>query len=286
MSEISSRVLPPAERTASVVRSNWLREPLLHFLLLGGVLFAVDHFVQARQDDPHLIRFDAAADQQARELFAASRGREPTADEHAALRQIWLDNEVLYREGLAMQVDRGDDAIRERVIFKALSLVDANVKLPEADEATLRAWFEAHRDKYDEPARFDFQEAVISGDTSEDAVRRFVATLNGANSGDTGAALRVFRGRPLSNLTLSYGEGFAEELAKSNPNEWRAYDTREGWRAIRLIDTAPAKAADFAPLAAVVFQDWKDAIGQEQRSAAVRELTKKYRVVDDAAATK
>ena len=35
---------------------------------------------------------------------------------------MWLDNEVLYREGLALQVDKGDPAIRERVIFKALSL--------------------------------------------------------------------------------------------------------------------------------------------------------------------
>ena len=56
--------------------------------------------------------------------------RAPSADELDALRKVWLDNEVLYREGLALQVDRGDVAIRERVIFKALSVVDAGTKLP------------------------------------------------------------------------------------------------------------------------------------------------------------
>src|SRR6185369_16906412 len=98
-----------------------------------------------------------AVDLEAKTLFRDARGREPNADELKALRQTWLDNEVLYREGLALQVDRGDPAIRERVIFKALSVVDANVKLPPADDQLLRTWFEAHRDKYDEPARFDFE---------------------------------------------------------------------------------------------------------------------------------
>ncbi|MFX6930183.1 hypothetical protein ABTH73_19595, partial [Acinetobacter baumannii] len=90
----------------------------------------------------------------------ASRGREPNAEELAALRRVWLDNEVLYREGLALQVDKGDSAIRERVIFKALSVVDANTKLPAVTDEVLRKWFEGHRVKYDEPPRFDFQEAV------------------------------------------------------------------------------------------------------------------------------
>ena len=91
----------------------------------------------------------------------------PNADELEALHRVWLDNEVLYREGLALQVDKGDTAIRERVIFKALSVVDSNVKLPPADDQVLRTWFEAHRDKYDEPARYDFEEAALSGDNSE-----------------------------------------------------------------------------------------------------------------------
>ncbi len=56
--------------------------------------------------------------------------------------RVWLDNEVLYREGLALQLDKGDTAIRERVIFKALSVIDASVKLPPVDESTLREWFE------------------------------------------------------------------------------------------------------------------------------------------------
>ncbi len=83
-----------------------------------------------------------AVDNQARQVFKAARGREPNEDELYALRRVWLDNEVLYREGLALQVDKGDTAIRERVIFKALSVVDAGLKLPPFDDKLLREWFE------------------------------------------------------------------------------------------------------------------------------------------------
>ena len=64
---------------------------------------------------------------------------------------------MLYREGLALQVDKGDTAIRERVIFKALSVIDSNVKLPPVDDDVLRDWFESHRDKYDEPRALRFR---------------------------------------------------------------------------------------------------------------------------------
>jgi hypothetical protein len=103
---------------------------------------------------------------------------------------------VLYREGLALQVDKGDTAIREGVIFKALSVIDSNVKLPPVDDAVLRTWFDGHRDKYDEPTRYDFEEGALSGDSSEAVVRDFVTALNGGTPGDARAGLRVFEGRP------------------------------------------------------------------------------------------
>jgi hypothetical protein len=264
---------------------GWLREPLLHFVVLGGLLFAVDHAMVSKADDPHLIVVTADVDSEAVETFKAARGREPNTQELEALHRVWLDNEVLYREGLALQVDKGDPAIRERVIFKALSVIDASVKLPQVDDKGLRTWFEAHRVKYDEPARYDFQEAVLAGDTSEAAVRSFVEALNAGTPGDAKAGLRIFKGRPLSNLVQSYGADFSKALEESPVNEWRTFHTRDGWHAMRLVALIPAKPADYEALRPAVLQDWKDATASEQRSAAVRALTKKYRIrYDDTAA--
>ena len=280
-----STVLPPsaASGLASPARSApawraWLREPLLHFLVLGGVLFALDHALVARTDDRHVIVMDATVDAEARQLFKTSRGRDPSPAELASLRQVWLDNEVLYREGMAMQMDKGDSAIRERVIFKALSVVDANVKLPPVDDKVLRDWFEAHRAKYDDPARVDFQEAALAGDASEATVRAFVARLEGGTSGDAGAGLRVFKGRPTGNLEQSYGADFAHALQAGPAGRWQALRSQDGWRAVMLDRATPATPADFQKLRSVVQQDWTDATLAEQRSAAVRALAAKYSV--------
>jgi hypothetical protein len=263
---------------------QWLREPLLHFAILGGVLFAVDYSLVGREDDPNTIVIDAEVDREARAVFKASRGREPDAEELYALRRVWLDNEVLYREGLGLQLDKGDKAIRERVIFKALSVVDAGTKLPPYDDKLLREWFEMHRAKYDEPVRYDFQEAVLAQGASESALRSFAAALNAGAPGDAEASLRVFDGRPHENIVKSYGEEFAKALEASPVGEWRALPSREGLRVMRLESITPAKPADYENLRGVVLQDWTDATLAAQRSAAVSVLAKKYTVKVEGAA--
>jgi hypothetical protein len=257
---------------------GWLREPLLHFVVLGAVLFGVDQLLVSRTDDPRLIVVDAEVDNQAIELFKSSRDRAPNAEELYALRRVWLDNEVLYREGLAMELDKGDKAIRERVIFKALSVVDASTKLPAHDDVVLREYFERNRSKYDDPARYSFQEAVLAGDKSESALRAFASALNAGNPGDAQAGLRVFRDRPRQNLEQSYGAEFISELEALPPGEWRTVHTRDGMRVMQLQSVAPPKLADFDSLRGVILPDWTDATLAEQRSAAVRALSRKYTV--------
>lgn len=257
---------------------GWLREPLLHFIVLGGLLFAVDHFLIGRADDPHTIVIGAEVDSEAVRVFEATRGHPPNEAELKALHKVWLDNEVLYREGLAMQVDKGDDAIRERVIFKALSVIDAGIKLPAIDEKQLREWFEKNRSKYDEPKRYNFQEAVLSGDTSEAAVRGFVGELNSGAPGDAQAGLRVFKDRPHANLVQSYGAEFPKQLEEVAPGMWQAMQAGTAWHAIRLDAVVAPKPAEFEPLRNVILQDWTDATASEQRTAAVRALAKKYQV--------
>jgi hypothetical protein len=276
--DVSSVKSPAMPRLSSPRTGGWLREPLVHFLAIGGLLFLIDHIIVAKADDPHTIVVGAEVDHEAIETFRAVRNRAPDKEELEGLHRVWLDNEVLYREGLALAVDKGDPAIRERVIFKALSVVDSNVKLPAVDEKTLRQWFEAHRAKYDDPPRYDFDEAALSGDSSEGVVRAFVKQLNGGTPGDAKAGLRVFKGRPHANLVQSYGPGFAKALGASKVGEWQALETKDGWRAMRLNASIAAKPASFEVLRGVILHDWTDATAAEQRSAAVHTLAKKYRV--------
>src|SRR5262249_26220633 len=113
---------------------------------------------------------------------------------------------------------------------------------------------------------------------SEAAVRAFVQELNSGTPGDAKAGLRVFKGRPQSNIVQSYGAELTKTLAASKPGEWQALKTREGWRAMRLVASIPPKPPSVEPLRGVIFHDWTDAVAAEQRTAAVRALAKKYKI--------
>ncbi len=269
---------PPVAARRGFTLPTWSREPLLHFVVLGAFLFAADQLLMDRSDDPNTIVVSSEVTDEAKKLFRESRGRDPNPEELEALSRRWIDNEVLYREGLALGVDQGDKMIRDRVIFKSLMLVETGLKLPPVDDKTLREWFETQRARYDEPARYDFQEAVLSGDTSESAVRAFAEALNAGTPGDTQAGLRVFKGRPHENLVQSYGADFAKALADAPVGEWRALPTRDGLRAMRLDTITPPQPASFEALRNVVLPDWTDATMAQQRTDAVRVRGQKYTI--------
>ncbi|MES2564869.1 MAG: peptidyl-prolyl cis-trans isomerase, partial [Pseudomonadota bacterium] len=140
------------------------------------------------------------------------------------------------------------------------------------------------RARYDEPARYDFQEAVLAGDRSEATVRAFVETLHKGTPGELEAGLRVFKGRPHSNIVQGYGPEFATALGESPSRKWSALPTRDGWRAVQRESITPPKPAVFESLRGVVLQDWTDAMMAQQRTEAVRALTRKYTVKVDAVA--
>ena len=278
---------PALERPASRLRlraPSWLREPLLHFAILGAIIFAADHVLVSRANDPKLIVVGRSVISEARTAFRQTRGRDPNPQELQALTGRWVDNEILYREGLALQVDQGDAMIRDRVIFKSLMVVDSGLKLPPVDEKVLRDWFESHRSRYDEPARFDFQEAVLDGDATESAARDFARALNSGTPGDAKAGLRVFKSRPLANLEQSYGADFARLLAESTPGEWKAIASTDGVRVVRLDAKSAPRAASFEALRHVVLPDWTDATMAQMRTDAVRLRGKKYHIKLDEAA--
>ena len=195
-----------------------------------------------------------------------------------ALQKVWLDNEVLYREGLANGLDRGDQMLRDRIIFKSMGLIETSVKVQAPDEKVLKAWFEQHREKYDEVPRISFEEAALSGTNGEAEVREFVQALNAGTPGDAKAGLRVFKTRPVANIDQAYGADFTKALQALPLNSWAALPTRNGWRAVRVTEVRPGASADFAQLHATILADWKDANASDQRTAAVRDLWKKYTI--------
>ena len=263
---------------STIFKTRILREPLLHFVVLGALLFGIDHFVAGRKSDPHLIVIGSEVDNEAKTIFREAKGRDPSEGEMKTLRTRWVDNEVLYREGLALRVEQGDSTIRERVIFKTLNIVQANLAPPKIDEKSLRDWFEVNRAKYGTPARLDFQEAVLAGVTTDEVLNSFVAALNSDVQGEAKGGLRVYKSRPRNTVVNSFGDEFTAALEQLPIGSWRALPSKEGVRVVRLDAVKAAELAEFATLRGEVLQDWKDERLIELRTQAVRDVGKKYTV--------
>jgi hypothetical protein len=266
--------------------TTWLHrvasEPLVHFMVIGAIIFAADHVLLTVRGNPQDIVITKEAYQEARDTFVAGMKREPSPAELKTLTDRWLDNEVLYREGLALGLDKGDSAMRERVIFKALSLAQAGLVLPKIDEAGLRVWFDSRRDRYDIPARFDFEEAVlVGGDATIEKLQNFSASLNAQQAPEAEGSLRIFKGRPRSNLVQSYGAAFTDAIEKLPAGRWSVVQSQDGPRVIRLVALYPGQAVNFDDVKERVYKEWKESTSTQLTKNAIGEIAKKYRIRDE-----
>src|SRR5262245_45510575 len=99
---------------------HWLREPLLHFLLIGLVLFAITRALNPPGQRRNSYRIELTVDdlRQAEIIFASKWRRQPTAQELAGLIETKVREEILYREALALGLDKEDTIVKRRMAQK------------------------------------------------------------------------------------------------------------------------------------------------------------------------
>ena len=256
-----------------------LDQPLLQFLLLGAILFGANHYLLTNDEDPRRILIDDARYAEIAGIFQDNQGRAPSAVEMEALMVTWAQNEVLYREARLMELDKGDEMIRQRLILK-LRNVFFNRVVPEApDQGTLEAWFEANRGRYDKPAAFDFEQFLVGNetdDTSEAEARTLAASLGRAAPGPewSGRLRRYFR-RPLDNLAGVFGSEHAEQLVQAD-GRWVAVASPAGWHAARITGRHAAQPARLDDMRTRVVEDYKADKVQEQLVEGMQAIARRY----------
>ena len=132
----------------------------------------------------------------------------------------WVASEILYREGKALGVDRGDDMIRDRVAFKLQLLIFDQIRVAQPTDDQLRPGLRTNHERFDEPERVGFYltpanrrshgKEAIGGNSGRSAkVRR------------TQKQTRAVLGRPVASLAPSFGEGFRDAMLALPLGEWK-----------------------------------------------------------------
>ena len=270
--------------------SRFLREPLVHFLALGVLLFVLFALFGGSGGDPDSTILVTEADVgRIAATWQRQWGRLPTRAELSSLVDQHIREEVLYREALAMGLDRDDTIVRRRLVQK-IEFLSEDLALPtEPSEEDLRAWFEQERERYRVPARVSFTHVYLSRDrrgerTAADA-RDLLAELRAE-----GVARAPARGdrfmlqydlvlRSEAEVARDFGSGFAAAVLDLTVGDWQGpVESGYGLHLVRVSERTESRLPELDEVRDEVRNDLATDLRRRANEDFYRQARERYRV--------
>lgn len=267
-----------------------LREPLVHFLVLALAIFAL--YGALKRDEPaqgNEIVVTGARIEQLTGLFAKTWQRPPNTAELKGLIDDYVKEEVLYREALALGLDKDDTVIRRRLRLKMEFLSEAQAEAVQPTEAELEAFLRKNPERFRVEPTLAFQQIFFSPERRGNTIEQ-----------DIGSVLDVLRAKPdLDHRTLGdptilpselpltrqsaigqvFGMAFAETLASAPPGIWTGpVKSSFGLHVVRVIESQPGGVAPLEQIRDRVAQAWTQERRRQAEEALLAERLKRYRV--------
>jgi hypothetical protein len=253
-----------------------LKEPLVHFLVLGAVLFGIGILRgDAGGPDSNRIDITPGVTERLLEGFRRTWQRPPTEDEFRGLMEDYLKEEVLYREALAMGLDRDDQIIRRRMRQKIEFLTADLVESIEPTDEDLQAHLDADPERYRQEATISFSQVYFQ-DRSEGGTARARALsiledlrrnpdTDPETIGDPFMFPAVHQDMRERELSGVFGEEFAAQIVELPLGEWSGPVTSAfGLHVARLDALDPGRPSDLAEVREAVR---RDLVSQRTREA-------------------
>ncbi len=252
---------------------RFLHEPLVHFLLAGLLLFGAFRLARPATARPASTEIVFTLDEiaQMARLFQAQWGRLPTAAEFNALLEAEVREEVLYREALAIGLDKDDEIVRRRMAQKMEFLAEDVAEAHEPGDAELRAWFEAHAARFAEPRRVSFRHLYFSPDRrgargQGDAARALARLAGQPEASPLAASLAdpfmfqdYYRDQTSETLSREFGPGFARALDTLPEGRWTGpVESGLGWHLVFVDGVIPGHATTLEAVLPQARSAWLD----------------------------
>jgi len=278
-----------------------LREPLLYFLLLGGLMFGVYDFVFDDANGEQQLAEIVITDGQVDALiqgFEKSRQRLPSQQELDGLLQGFVREEIMYREALAMGLDRDDPIVRRRLQQKLEFLSEDIATLDEPTDAELQAFLDDHPDLFLQPTQFTLEQIYFNSNARGSSVRSDAESLlqtlrarekqSGSNS-ESNAPAQF--GDPLlmtpsrfnvvseSEISRAFGAQFLEAVEDLPLGRWEG-PVRSGL-GLHLVFIHERNVGNLPPLAEirkVVNREWESTKRRQANDAFYSAMRERYTV--------
>jgi peptidyl-prolyl cis-trans isomerase C len=277
-------------RAAAPLIRRVLREPLTHFLIAGLALFIAGHLYQQRTDR-HRIVITAAHTAQLANDYALQFGAQPDAQTMDALIRRDVNDEILFRQGLALKLDADDQIVRRRVVQKMQFLMQDLSAPAEPTDAQLQTYYQAHAAHYAAPPRTTFSHIYFSADVGGDAAAKTRATAvlrtlsdqttRAPDKGDAFPDLYDFAAYEPDQVDRLFGRTpFSDAVVTTPPGHWAGpFRSGYGWH---LLYVDARQAAAQPPLGQVrdaVRADYLQAAQDAANQTAFDKLARDYTVV-------
>ena len=271
---------------------QFLKEPLLHFVLLGLSLFLLYGLVSRERDDENTIVIDNYDMDNLIASWEMQWKRLPTDEELKSLVEQNIRQEVFYQEALKMNLDHNDEIIKRRLAQKMQFLSNDLATFNEPTDAELQAYYEANPDKYLTPFVYSFYQVPFSPDYRADP-RADAEQLLRIHEGDSRPESLEKMGDPLPfpfryentdavALDRQLGMEFSKAMETTETGKWTG-PIRSGF-GLHLVYITYTKEPERPPLKSIrkeLVRDYEYESQQRVNEQIFRELRNNYTIVFD-----
>ena len=272
-----------------------LREPLVHFLALGAVVFLLFNLnARGHAPQPGRIVVSSAKVEQLVVGFSRTWHRPPSQLELDGLVEDAIRDEVLYREALAMGLDKDDTIVRRRMRQKLEFLTDEVSAVAPPSDQELQGWLDRHPDKFRVEPTTAFSQIYFGSSRGESAAAAASNALAQLRRGGTtiaalelGDATMLPHELPLSRpdeVASVFGEGFARGIAGMEPMRWSGpVQSAYGWHLVYVRERVEGRPRPLAEVRGAVQREWLAARRKDVVDATYTRLREKYVITVEAA---
>ncbi len=272
-----------------------MREPLVHFLLLGVVLFILYFLVAPPRPEAPGSRIQLTEDdlRQIDITWRAKWQRSPTPAEWRGLVESKVREEVLFREALAMGLDQDDVIVKRRLGQKLEFLMEDVSSIRDPTTGELEAWFKSNASQFALPGRVSFCHVYFSPDArgqraAADSARAMAALKARSSCGSSDAAALgdrfpdqyYYADRTPDEVASLFGTQFSKSLFKLHPGSWQGpVESGLGWHLVLIDALTPGRAPGFSEVdRGQVVSAWLDSRRAESKRKAFDAMRAKYDV--------
>ena len=265
--------------------SSILKEPLLHFLLIGCAIFAVFKFVDESPSavKPDVIIVTEAEAEGLAASFARTWRRPPNDDELAALIEDRVREEVFVKEAIALGMDQNDTVVRRRLRQKMEFLAASIVEAIEPEDAALKDFYRTQGNKFEQAAQVAFEQVFLGESAADSDVATGLEMLRAhGDPGEIGVRSLIPAALPLSSAGAvdgTFGLGFFERLAALPTDDW-AGPVKSGYgvHLVRITERSESAQPPFETVREKVLREWRAATQKELMEQQYGQLRERYEV--------